>query len=211
MRGSCRGWQGRELEGPAGHTVGAGQWVAGGEREGAPFSPWPPGEGSKFSNNPETCLRLDRGATGWLPAPRSPAGRIDRGGGASGLRRALGRGGEAAAGQAAINTRQPPAGRPCGRGRPGRDAQAGRGGLSTKAGRRIKSIINILPGKNTKCVFFSEKLITWKGAGRPRCLARAGGWLPSPARAPGPWVPPAAPPPPGELPRPPAQTRGLPR
>lgn len=31
-----------------------------------------------------------------------------------------------------------------------------------KLERHIKPIINILPGKNTKSIFFSEKLITWK-------------------------------------------------
>lgn len=126
---------------------------------------------------------------GWLRAPRLPgrAHRPRRGGvwpaeGAGQGRR----GGHWAGGDQ--HTRQPPTRR----GRPGRDAQAGQGRLSTKAGRRIKSIINILPGKNTKSVFFSEKLITWKGAGRPRGLARAGGWLPSPALGPAPSVPPAA-------------------
>lgn len=34
-----------------------------------------------------------------------------------------------------------------------------------KLERHIKPIINILPGKNTKSIFFSEKLITWKGEG----------------------------------------------
>lgn len=69
-----------------------------------------------------------------------------------------------------------------------------------KQERHIKPIINILPGKNTKSIFFSEKLISWKAE---RLGLMSGEWWEGKASVSPQWgpgsvcaaLPPAYPPP----------------
>lgn len=146
-----------------------------------PASPLPGEKGSKISNNSKM---YQPGATGSTSSPgrahRPMAGR-------AGVRLCAGRGRGARGGEGAAPTRSvaiktrphslPGLQRPSAWGLPMEAAGAGGGraalqrpgqksslSLDTqKQEGHIKPIINILPGKNTKSIFFSEKLITWKG------------------------------------------------